>query len=169
MTIKRIIRHTLTPGWVTRRIFDYNAMEQIETAIAEAELGHSGEICFAIESGLSTREVWVGKTPRQRAMEVFCALHVWDTELNNGVLLYLEMADKDVEVIADRRAAKRISNKDWKAVCDVVENAAKNDKHVDGVIKAINQIGQLLRQQFPITDSQQSTDKNELSNKPTIL
>ncbi len=170
---KQLIKHSLTPSWLTRRIFDDVAMKKIEQAIAIAEQGHSGEICFAIESGLSTKAIWYGQTPRGRALELFSVLNIWDTENNNGVLLYLEMADKKVEIIADRGAASFISNDQWQKVCTELELSAQRNQPIDGVINAIEQIGNLLREYFALSvdnNQQEVLDNiNELSNKPRFI
>jgi len=79
---------------------------------------HSGEIRVAIEGALEPGEVWHGKTPRERALEVFAALGVWDTEANNGVLIYVLLADRDVEIVADRGFNGRVPDSEWQAACE---------------------------------------------------
>ena len=113
----RALRHLFASQLGTRRRFTREVTEAIESAIAAAELRTSGEIRFAVETGLQPWELRAGKSPRERALEVFGELRVWDSELRNGVLIYVLMADRDVEIVADRGAAACIRGEDWESAC----------------------------------------------------
>lgn len=164
----RWLKHLLIPNWWQTRCFDKSALKKIEAAIAEAEINHSGEICFAVEGSMSLWHLLQGYSPRQRAVDVFGQLNIWDTEQNNGVLIYLLMAERDVEVIVDRGCAKLIAQEKWQEIADIVENAGREQCLVDGVIDSIKQSGDLLREVFYQDDSQIS-NPNELPNRPKKL
>src|SRR5690349_10868264 len=109
----RALRHLFAVPLVTRWRFRRRALDAVGLAIAGVEQRTSGEIRFAIETSLELHELWSGKSPRTRACEVFSELSVWDSELRNGVLIYVLMADRDVEIVADRGAAARVPPEDW--------------------------------------------------------
>src|SRR5687767_275613 len=118
----RILRHLFATRAGTRRRFSDEVDANIEDAISAAEKRTSGEIRFVIETAFDLPELWVGLAPRARAEQVFASLHVWDTELRNGVLIYVLMADRDVEIVADRGAAARISPTEWESACRLIES-----------------------------------------------
>ena len=104
MNWRRLLRHLSTPRWRVRRAFSPAKLRAIEAAIKASETRHSGQVCFAVESALEVIPLLHNRSPRQRALDVFAQLHVWDTEHNNGVLIYLLLADRQVEILADRGA-----------------------------------------------------------------
>ena len=165
MNLKRIFTHLFYPGWWLRRDFPPTELSKIETAIAQSEKTHSGEIRFAIESALPLKALWNNETTPERAVEVFSLLRVWDTEDNNGVLIYLLLADKKVAITADRNINKVVDNHEWQRICQLMEDDFKKGKFSQGVIKGIDEVSVLLNKYFPITVS----DINELSDKPVIL
>jgi len=107
MALTRSLRHLFATRIGTRRRFSAQVMDSIEAAIKAAEQRTSGEIRFVVETALELPEVWAGLAPRERAIQTFSDLHVWNTELRNGVLIYVLLADRDVEIVADRGAAER--------------------------------------------------------------
>jgi len=113
MGLQRWFRHLAATPLATRRAFPSHVLEAIEKAITALEARHAGEIRFVIETALDLAELRAGITPRERALEVFGLLRVWDTADNNGVLIYLLMAEHDVEIIADRGIAARVSSAEW--------------------------------------------------------
>ncbi len=165
MNVHRILKHLFYPGWWLRRDFPPKDMDKIEAAIKVSELKHSGEIRFAIESSLPLKALWHDEPMHERAVEVFSLLRVWDTEDNNGVLIYLLLADQKVEITADRNINKVVKQADWQSVCHLIEQQFKKGLFVEGVILGIEEISKLLEKHFPISEN----DKNELSNKPVIL
>lgn len=165
MNIKRTLKHLFYPGWWLRRDFPKSELARIESAIGASELHHSGEIRFAIESSLPLKALWRNEPMHERAIEVFSLLRVWDTEDNNGVLIYLLLADHQVEITADRNINKKVGQAEWQRICSLMETDFKAGRFGDGVVKGIEEIDKLLSQYFPI----QKDDQNELSNKAVIL
>src|SRR5574340_1115776 len=108
MALKRIMRHLSSGLAAARRAFPPRALDAIERVIRETEARHDGQIRFAVEAALDLAPLLAGQTARQRAIEVFSQLRVWDTEHNNGVLIYLLLADRDAEIVADRGLHARI-------------------------------------------------------------
>lgn len=163
MNIRRALRHLLTPAWAVRRVFDDTALRSIEETIRATELSHGGEIRFAIEGNLSPAELWRGMTPRQRAVQVFAQLGVWDTQANNGVLIYLCLADRDVEVVADRGFNDRVSAQEWNEVCQHMEHLFARRQPQQAIIEGVQGVGKLIARQFP------AVDRNELPDRPVML
>lgn len=165
MQLQRLPRHLFASHWRTRRQFTPQIQAQIEAAITAAEATHDGQIRFAIETALHLSQLLRGLTPRQRALQVFAQLHVWDTQANNGVLIYVSMADRAVEIIADRGIAARVASAQWDGVCREVEKYYRASQFADGSLAAITGVAHLLRQQFPAGDG----PENELPNQPVLL
>ena len=161
----RILRHVVTDHLSVRRTFPHAALQRIEHAIAAGERGHRGQICFAVEGALPPLRVLRDLTPRERALEVFGQLRVWDTEDNAGVLVYLLLADRDVEIVADRGIDRRVPSGVWKAICTRMEAQFRESRFVEGVVAGIGEIGALLAAHFPHT----ADAPNELPDKPVIL
>jgi uncharacterized membrane protein len=167
MDWRRLFRHALATRSSLARAFPAQAFAAIERAIAESERTHTGEIRFAIEGALEPGEVWAGETPRQRALEVFSALRVWDTEANNGVLIYLLLADRDVEIVADRGLNGKVSAGEWTVVCNAMEDRLRAGQFEAAVIEGVRAAGQLLARHFPPLPG--GRDEDELPNRPAVL
>ena len=165
MNFSRTFKHLFYPGWWLRGDFPPTTLTRIESAIGQSEANHSGEIRFAIESALPLKALWNDESTSERALEVFSLLRVWDTEDNNGVLIYLLLADHKVEITADRNINKVVGQDDWRRICGLMEEHFKAGDFATGVIQGIDEISLLLKQHFPIKNN----DLNELSNKPVIL
>lgn len=165
MELARSLRHLLTTHWATRRRFNAEVLAQIEAAVQQVESRHAGEIRFAVETAFELPELWHEVTPRQRALQVFGQLGVWDTEANNGVLIYVLMADRDVEIVADRGIAARVSQAQWDAVCRAMEDAFRRGDFAAGSIAGVAGVGRLLQQHFP----GRGGDRDELPNQPVLL
>jgi uncharacterized membrane protein len=167
MDWKRWFRHTFATRGSVTRAFPLSTLAAIEQAITASELTHSGEIRFAIEGALEPGEVAAGKTPRQRALEVFAGLGVWDTEANNGILIYVLLADRDVEIVADRGFNGRVTQAEWDAVRARMEEAFRASQYEAGAIEGVNAAGQLLARWHPPLPG--GRDEDELPNRPAIL
>lgn len=167
MQIKRIFRHLLYPHWLSRRVFPDAAMDRIEAAVAASERAHQGEIFFVVETALDTLPLLRGISARQRALQVFAESGVWDTEANNGVLIYLLLADRDVEIVADRGFNGRVGPAQWEAVCQEMEACFARGDYEAGVLLGIKRIDRLLIEHFPLAKA--SGNPNELSNRPLRL
>ncbi len=161
----RVLRHVVTDHLSVRRVFPRSALTRIEQAIAAGERTHRGQVCFAIEGALPPLRVLHRITPRERALEVFGLLHVWDTEENAGVLIYLLLADRDVEIVADRGIDRRVAPGAWQGICARMEAAFRESRFVDGVLIGIGEISALLATHFPHTGNV----PNELPDKPVVL
>jgi len=164
-TLARTFTHLCTGTGAVHRRFGSDAMTRIRNAIAAAELGHAGEIRFAVEAALPLRALWQRKTARVRALEVFAQLRVWDTETNSGVLLYLLWADRAIEVIADRGIAALVPASAWESICAEVRAGLRSAQPADAVIAGVVKIGDLLRASLP---GEKSTP-DELPDDPVLL
>ena len=163
--MSRLVRHLLATRWGTRRRFPPLALEAIETAIREAELRHGGEIRFAVETALDLPELWYRLVPRRRAAQVFGELGVWDTAQNNGVLIYVLMADRVVEIVADRGVAALIQQTEWDEICREMERQFRDGRFMEGSVAAVHSVGRLLARHFPAARH----DADELPNQPVLL
>lgn len=153
------------PPWAWRRAFPQATLDSIEAAVRISETRHSGEIRFAIENSLAPERVWRGMSGRERAVEVFSSLRVWDTEHNSGVLIYLLLADRDIEIIADRGIAARVDAAVWEQVAHTMEAAFRQGEFERGALAGIEQISALLEAHFPPSGH----NPDELANRPVIL
>lgn len=162
--VSRFLRHVFTLPGAVARAFPASSLSSIEKTIGESEKRHGGEIRFAVEATLDPMEILRGKTPRQRALEVFSELGVWDTEGNNGVLLYLLLADHDVEVVADRGFNGKVGAAEWEAVCREMEEALRAGRYEAAVTGALAGITALIARHFPA-----GTAGNELPDRPVQL
>jgi uncharacterized membrane protein len=140
-------------------------MRAIETAIMESEMTHFGEIRFAVEAALDPLALLQDRSARERAVEVFSKLRVWDTERNNGVLIYLLLADRRVEIVADRGINRDVGPQGWDMICREMEHAFKKEDFELGVVTGIHAIAEHLVRHYPAS----SANENELPNKPIVL
>jgi uncharacterized membrane protein len=167
MDWKRLFRHVFATRAELARLLPVEALQSIERAVSESELTHSGEIRFAIEVALDPAEIAAGKTPRQRALEVFAALGVWDTEANNGVLIFVLYADHDVEIVADRGYNGRVTTDEWAAVCDAMEVRFRAGQYEQGAVEGVREAGRLMARHYPPLPG--GRDQDELPNRPAML
>jgi uncharacterized membrane protein len=161
----RFWRHVATDSAAVRRAFPPDALVRIEQAISAGERMHRAQLCVAIEGALPAARVMRKLPPRERALEVFGVQRAWDTEENCGVLLYLLLADRDVEIIADRGIHRQVGDAAWQAVCERMESALRTGRFADGVVAGIEEITALLARHFPRTQA----GGNELPDRPVIL
>ena len=165
MAIGRILRHLCTTSLHIRNRFPQATLDAIEQAIGASEALHSGEIRFAIEAALDFPPLLHGVTSRQRALDVFSLLRVWDTEHNSGVLIYLLLKDRKVEIVADRGIAAKVAQSEWETVCRNMERAFRGGDFKAGALAGIQDISTLLARHFPAD----ARNPNELPNRPQIL
>ncbi len=165
VNFKRWFRHLFMPPWAWRRAFPQATLDAIEAAIRMSETRHGGEIRFAIENSLPGVLAWRGISGRERAIEMFSSLRVWDTEHNSGVLIYLLLADHDIEIVADRGIAARVDPAAWEAVAQTMEAAFRQGEFERGALAGIEQIGVLLAAHFPPPGH----NPDELANRPVIV
>ena len=165
MQWKRAMRHMLTDQWSVRRAFPPAAMRAIRDRIAEQEKRHGGELRFAVEAALPLPGLWRGQDARSRAVELFGQLRVWDTEHNSGVLIYLLLADKRVEIVADRGIDNKVGATAWEAICGEMQRAFAAGRFEQGVCFGVAAISDLLDTHFPPSDG----ERNELPDEPVAL
>ena len=151
--LNRILRHLLTTHGRVRRAFPPQALDAIELEIGNSEKRYAGQIRFAVEYALSGSPLYRGQTSRARAVEVFSQLRVWDTDHRNGVLIYVLMADRSVEIVADRNARIKTSAGDWEKICRDMEIAFRSGRYEAGVISASRAVTELLAPHFPLNRS----------------
>ncbi len=165
MDIKRIAKHLLLTHWQVNRAFPHHTLLAIDRAIKASELAHIGEIRFVVEGALDGQLLSKGQCARERAIDVFSQLRIWDTEHNIGVLIYLLLADRDVEIVADRGIHAEVGSKEWEQICRTMEAAFKQGHFEAGVVSGIEALTQHLVKYFPATGAGQ----NELPDKPVVL
>lgn len=161
----RLLKHLFAPS--VARLFPAEALEHIASAIAASERHHGGEICFAVEPSLHPRALWAGKQARDRAGDVFAQLRVWDTHANNGVLLYLLLADHRIEIVADRGFDGLVSAEQWRGVCQLIEEPLKTGQPEAAVLRGVQAVSALLAEHFPRDAGY--IDSNELADHPCVL
>ena len=165
MDIPRMARHLIMNGRRVRRAFPGESLAAIDRAIKASEATHRGEIRFAVEGALDTAALARGQSARERAIDVFSQLRVWDTEKNNGVLIYLLLADRDVEIVADRGIDAKVGPQEWERICREMETAFRQGDFEGGVIRGIREVTRHLAAHFPADGD----DRNELPDKPVVL
>ena len=165
MQLKRIITHLLTTQGHVTKAFPAHVLNTIEQTISASEVSHTGEIQFAVEDALDGMALFKGQTSQERAIELFAQLRVWDTQHNNGLLIYLLLADRAVEIVADRGIHEKVGVQVWNTVCRHMERDFKELNYEAGVVSGVRAIAQHLAQHFP-TDG---PTKNELPNRPVLV
>lgn len=165
MYLLRFLKHLLTPDWLARRAFPADALARIEAEVGKSEAVHRGEIRFVLEGGLALPLLLKNTTPRARAVAVFSDLRVWDTEENSGVLLYLQLIDRDIEIVADRGINACVAHARWEAICQRMEAAFRSGQFEAGIIAGLRDITALLAQHFPAREA----NPNEMPDKPVVL
>lgn len=163
--MKRLFRHLFPPS--VRRWFPASSLARIAAAIADDERAHTGEVMFAVEADLPILAVLRGASARERALDAFARLRTWDTEANNGVLIYLLLADHAIEIVADRGLRDLVTDAQWRGVCDLMEAqlGARAPEHA--VVQGVAEVSALLAWHFPRPEG--TPDADELSNQPQLL
>ena len=165
MNLNRFFRHVVLGRNSVRRLFSKADLASIESAIRSAEQRHNGEIRFCVEGALDSHELLAKLNARQRAVIVFSELGVWNTEHNNGVLLYLLLADREFEIVSDRAVSRLVATEEWEKICREIEAEFKAGKFLDGVLLGIARISEILAAHFPGPRSQ----RQELSDEAVVL
>lgn len=165
MDLRRLARHLLGAPWRLRRCFAPDVLADIGASVQQAERTHGGEIRFAVEDALEPWALLRGQTPRDRAIELFSQLGVWDTQDNNGVLIYVLLADHAVEIVADRGILAHTSTAVWRAICLPMEAAFRCGQFRQGAQAGVDAVAHLLRRHYP----SEGGDANELPDQPALL
>lgn len=161
----RLLRHCLALGRSAARRFPVETMDRIEERVTLSERRHGAEIRIAIETALAPLAILAGQTPRERALEVFGGLRVWDTEANNGILVYVLLADHAVEIVADRGAAAKVAPGVWERACRMLAEACREGREEAGTIAALDVLDEALAEAFP----PRSGGGDEIPNRPIIV
>jgi uncharacterized membrane protein len=159
----RLWKHITTTRRVVTRALPDESMTVVEKSIGNAERGSSGQIRLVIECHWPLWQV-AQQSARSRALEWFSHMRVWDTEHNNGVLIYLLFAERDVEILADRGFNKKVSAAQWEAICKTMEANFREGRFEEGIVEGVNAIGDLLREYFAA-----DMGKNEQPDRPMIV
>ena len=165
MGIKRIGKHLLAHHWRLRRDFPPKVLAAIEQAIKKGEATHSGQVRFVVEGALDGAPLFRDQPARERALDIFSQLRIWDTAHNNGVLIYLLLADRDVEIIADRGIDAKVGAVGWAAICNEMETGFRAGQFERGTIKGIEAVSRQLARHFPA----QGGGPNELPDAPVVI
>jgi uncharacterized membrane protein len=165
MSIKRIGRHLLANRSRVRRAFSPAALAHIERAIKASEAKHAGQIRFVVEGALDGAPLLRNQAPRARAIDVFSHLRMWDTAHNNGVLIYLLLADRDVEILADRGIDAKVSTAEWENICRAMEAEFGKGNFEAGVLKGIEAVSRHLAKHF----AKHGAGANELPDAPVVM
>lgn len=165
MGLKRIGKHLLEHRWRVRRIFPSQALAEIEQAIKAGEGTHSGQVRFVVEGALDGAALFKDQPARERALDIFSRLRIWDTAHNNGVLIYLLLADRDVEIVADRGIDAKVGRTGWEKICRDMEAEFHAGNFKGGAIKGIESVSRQLAAHFP----PDGHPRNELPDKPVVI
>lgn len=165
MNLSRIAKHLFIPDWWAHRAFPKSVLDRIDEAVHASERSHRGELCFVIEGDLDLPALLSGITPRQRAEDVFAQMRVWDTEENSGVLIYVQLIDHCIEIVADRGISAKVDQSEWNAIAESMQSAFYAGDYQQGSLDAIESITSLLQTHFPSGEE----NPNELPNRPLRL
>jgi uncharacterized membrane protein len=165
MQLTRFWRHVRMNPIAVSRCFPAATLDAIQREIAAQEAMHRGEICFVLEPELTTSQLWQGVTPRERARQVFAQQGIWNTEENNGVLLYVLLADRAVEIVADRGIDAHLDDAQWRAICADMEARFAEGRFEEGAIGGVRAIAQAMGRHFP----GEGPRRNELADRPMVL
>lgn len=165
MKLSRLLRHLVLPHWWALRVFPKPALRAVQQAITASEASHRGELRFVVEANLPPHSLWQGQTPRQRAIDLFAQLRVWDTADNSGVLIYLQLIDRRVEIVADRGIDAKLGQEYWDGVCRRMETAFRAGRFESGALEALSTITAELARHFPAGGD----NPNELPDTPLVL
>lgn len=163
--LTRILRHIVLPDWWVMRAFPPAARAAVEAAIVESEKQHQGELRFVIEAGLPIDSLFSNQSPHDRAVEAFSRLKVWDTEHNSGVLIYLQLTDRQVEIVADRGINARVDKNFWAQICAQMQAEFHQGRFESGAVSAIRAITNELTRHFP----ENGNARNELPDRVELL
>ena len=165
MGIGRIGKHLLHHRWWQRRYFPPTVLAAIEAAIKAGEAAHAGQVRFVVEGALDGAPLFRGQSARERALDIFSQLRIWDTAHNNGVLIYLLLADRDVEIVADRGIDAKVGAAGWEKICAAMEVDFRAGNFERGVIKGIAAVSREMAVHFP----RSSGGINELPDAPVVI
>jgi uncharacterized membrane protein len=165
MDFPRFWRHIVMTPFAVARSFPPSALDAIQREVALLEAQHRGEIRFVVEAELTTAQLLRGLQPRERARQVFALQGVWNTEENTGVLVYVLLADRAVEIVADRGISARVGEAEWAAVCRTMEAGFRAGRFEEGAVEGVRAVAAVLGRHFP----GRGTSRNELPDRPLVM
>jgi uncharacterized membrane protein len=163
--IRRAVRHLASSEAAARRAFPPASLQAFTDAITAGERTHRGEVRLIVERAMPSGAIWAGIGNRQRALALFADYGMWDTEENCGVLIYVNLAEHKVDIVADRGIARKIAQEQWQAICRTLTDHYAQGRFHDGTLAAIGQVNALLRQHFPADGER----PNQLPDQPIVL
>ena len=165
----RLVRHRLAED-ALRRTFPADLIDRLTRRVAASERRHTGQIRICVEGGLPLSYLWRGASARDRALTLFGKQRVWDTEANNGVLIYLLEADHAIEIVADRGLARHVAPDTWQTLVAQMGEAFRAGRHEEGLTQALSEVSALLVLHFPVGVGSPSEpmQSNELPDDPVI-
>ena len=164
--LTRLLRHRWADGRL-RRVLTPEVLQRLGQRVAASERRHTGQIRICAEGGLPLSYLWRGASARERAITQFGKLRVWDTEHNNGVLIYLLLAEHAIEIVADRGLAQRVPEATWHSLVQRLSQALRAGQYEDGLTEVLAYVSALLVAHFPASDNAPSS--NELPDAPVLL
>ena len=166
----RVLRHRSLDLRDAQRAIPPDMVERLMARVAASEQRHTGEIRICVETSLPSSYLWRGASARERAVMVFGKLRVWDTERNNGVLVYLMLADHAIELVADRGITAHVPPQHWQDMVARMGNAFRDGRYEDGLTQALEEISALLVEHFPAVDATgvPQPNPNELPDAPLL-
>lgn len=165
--LARIWRHRWTDAASVQHVLPPEALERLERRVAASERRHGGEVRICVEAGLPMSYLWRDAAARERAVMMFGKLGVWDTAQNNGVLVYLLLAEHAIEIVADRGISVHVSSADWAAMTQRMAAAFREGRFEDGLTQALEEVSALLVAHFPLADD--AENRNELPDAPVVV
>jgi uncharacterized membrane protein len=163
--LSRALRHWKTSAAHGRRAFPQESLAAIAGAITEGERTHRGELRLIVEASMPFDAIWADISNRQRALALFAEHGVWDTEDNCGVLIYVNLAEHKIDIVADRNVNRKIDTATWQAVCRTMTEGFARGQFHGSTLAAVAQVNELLRQHFPANGSR----ANELPDAPIMM
>lgn len=163
----RLLRHRWLDEADSRRALPPELLERLTRRVAASERRHGGEIRICVEAGLPASYIWRGLNARDRALMMFSKLRVWDTEHNNGVLIYLLLAEHAIEIVADRGIDRHVSDEQWAAMAARLADALRAGNWEDGLTQALSEVSAVLVRHFPLDNG--APDSNELPDAPVVM
>lgn len=165
MELKRLIRHVVLPHWWVRRTISPDLLRRVEMVVKASEATHRGELRVVLEANLPLPRVLQNQSVRSRAIELFSQLRVWDTADNCGVLIYLQLIDRRIEIVVDRGINATLGQPFWTSLCRRMEDAFKAGDYAGGLLFTLQAISDVLCVYFPVEEA----NPDELPNEPLLI
>ena len=163
--LKRAFRHLFTTSRAGKKAFPETTLQAIQEVITAGEKLHRAEVQLIVEPSLPLSEIWEGTSSRERAIELFSTHRIWDTEENSGILIYIDLADHQVEIVADRGIDHITTSDEWRSICQTMTSGFAQGNYHDSAIAALKLLNDILHDHLPDLEGQ----PDQLPNRPIIL